>query len=148
MRPLRCWRVCSLMCSRRYRQDPRLPKRRSRDWRPSRTIAASFVLLSCCWAVKRARRTFLEHPRSHHFLVKGIPSYMGDRHATFSTRWAWGLKTAESIRTRVPQAKIDFSNSSTEQLEAFLRRINASSVAATRSLLARMIFPQLILLLM
>jgi hypothetical protein len=76
-----------------------------------------------------------EHPRSH-FLVKGIPSYMGDRHATFSTRWAWGLKTAESIRTGVPQAKIDFSNSSTEQLEAFLRRTNASSVAATRSLLA------------
>ena len=80
---------------------------------------------------------FSNTPEASHFLVKGIPSYMGDRHATFSTRWAWGLKTAESIRTGVPQAKIDFSNSSTEQLEAFLRRINASSVAATRSLLAR-----------
>jgi hypothetical protein len=80
---------------------------------------------------------FSNTPEASHFLVKGIPSYMGDRHAAFSTRWAWGLKTAESIRTGAPQAKIDFSNSSTEQLEAFLRRINASSVAATRSLLAR-----------
>ena len=80
---------------------------------------------------------FSNTPEASHFLVKGIPSYMGDRHAGFSTRWAWGLKTAESIRTGVPQAKIDFSNSSTEELEAFLRLINASSVAATRSLLAR-----------
>ena len=80
---------------------------------------------------------FSNTPEASHFLVKGIPSYMGDRHATlFSTRWAWGLKTAESIRTGIPQAKIDFSNSSTEQLEAFLRRINAGSVAATRALLA------------
>jgi O-methyltransferase domain/Dimerisation domain len=80
---------------------------------------------------------FSNTPETSHFLVKGVPSYVGDRHAGLSTRWAWGLKTAESIRTGVPQAKIDFSNSSTEQLEAFLRLINAGSVAATRSLLAR-----------
>lgn len=78
-----------------------------------------------------------------HFLVKGIPSYMGDRHATFSTRWAWNLKTAESIRTGVPQAKIDFSNSSTEQLEAFLRRINASRSQRLARCWRGMIFPQL-----
>ena len=37
----------------------------------------------------------------------------------------------------MPQLKIDFSEFFTEQLEAFLRRINATSVAATRALLAR-----------
>src|SRR5262245_5918587 len=79
---------------------------------------------------------FSNTPEASHFLVKGIPSYMGDRHAGFSTRWAWGLKTAESIRTGVPQAKIDFSNSSTEQLDAFMRQITASSVAPTLALLA------------
>jgi SAM-dependent methyltransferase len=72
-----------------------------------------------------------------HFLVKGISSYIGNMHANLSNQWARKLKTAESLRTGVPQAKIDFSNSPPEELEAFLRRINASSVSATRSLMAR-----------
>ena len=44
-------------------------------------------------------------------------------------------KTAESIRTGIPQAKVDFSNSSQHELEAFLRRINMLTVAAAHSLL-------------
>ena len=37
----------------------------------------------------------------------------------------------------MPQAKIDFFNSAPAELEAFLRRINTNTVAATRSLLSR-----------
>jgi SAM-dependent methyltransferase len=80
---------------------------------------------------------FSNTPEANQFLVKGKPSYIGDRHATFSSRWTRNLKTAESIRTGVPQAKIDFSNSPQEELEAFLRRINMLTVTAAQALLER-----------
>ena len=80
---------------------------------------------------------FSNTPEANHFLVKGSSSYMGDRHATLSSQWNWSLKTAESIRTGTPQAKVDFYNAPPEELEAFLRRISTNTVAATQSLLAR-----------
>src|SRR5689334_11125080 len=60
-----------------------------------------------------------------HFLVKGNPSYMGNKHASIAQRWSTCLKTTESIRTGMPQAKLDFSNSPPEEVEKFLRNINA-----------------------
>lgn len=80
---------------------------------------------------------FSNTPEANQFLVKGIPSYIGNRHVIFSSRWAWNLKTAESIRDGVPQAKVDFSHSPQEELEAFLRRITVLTVAAARALLER-----------
>ncbi len=80
---------------------------------------------------------FSNTPEANQFLVNGNPSYIGNRHATFSTYWARNLKTAESIRTGVPQAKLDFSRSPQAELEAFLRRINLPAVAAARALLER-----------
>jgi cyclopropane fatty-acyl-phospholipid synthase-like methyltransferase len=69
------------------------------------------------------------------FLVKGAPSYMGNRHAAMAMRWLGALKTADSIRTGVPQAKLDFSNSPQEEVEKFLRNINALTISAARALL-------------
>jgi len=83
---------------------------------------------------------FSNTAEANDFLVKGRSSYMGNMHASLAASWEMRLKTGDSLRTGVPQAKIDFSNSSTEELEVFLRRINANSVAATRSLLARLDF--------
>ena len=80
---------------------------------------------------------FANTAEANHFLVSGVSSYIGHLHASLASAWMVRLKTADSLRTGVPQAKIDFSNSPTEELEAFLRRINTNSVAATRSLLAR-----------
>lgn len=80
---------------------------------------------------------FTNTPEANHFLVKGISSYMGNLHANLAMQWPWKLKTAESLRTGIPQAKIDFSNAPGEELESFLRGINANTVAATRSLLSR-----------
>ena len=80
---------------------------------------------------------FSNTPEANHFLVKGAPSYIGDRHSIFSTRWAWYFKTAESIRAGAPQSKLDFSNSPQEELEVFLRRINVRTVAAAHALLER-----------
>jgi SAM-dependent methyltransferase len=80
---------------------------------------------------------FSNTAEANHFLVKGISSYMGNMHANLAMQWPWKLKTAESLRTGLPQAKIDFSNAPGEELESFLRGINAITVAATRSLLSR-----------
>jgi 3-hydroxy-5-methyl-1-naphthoate 3-O-methyltransferase len=80
---------------------------------------------------------FSNTPEADQFLVKGSPSYIGDWHAIFSNRWVRNLKIAESIRTGVPQAKLDFSKSPQDQLETYLRRINVLTVAAARGLLER-----------
>jgi cyclopropane fatty-acyl-phospholipid synthase-like methyltransferase len=60
---------------------------------------------------------------------------MGNRHASLSMRWLAALKTADSIRSGVPQAKLDFANSPQEELENFLRNINANTIPAARTLL-------------
>jgi 2-hydroxy-4-(methylsulfanyl)butanoate S-methyltransferase len=81
---------------------------------------------------------FSNTAEANQFLVKGVPSYMGNMHALLSHRWIANLpKTAESIRSGVPQAKVDFSNSPQQELEAFLRRINLLTIAAADALLER-----------
>jgi 2-polyprenyl-3-methyl-5-hydroxy-6-metoxy-1,4-benzoquinol methylase len=81
---------------------------------------------------------FSNTPESERLLVKDSPSYMGDIHRLLSYRWVSNLpKTAESLRSGVPQAKVDFSSSSEQEVEAFLRRINALTVVAARALLDR-----------
>ncbi len=80
---------------------------------------------------------FSNTPEANQFLVKGAPSYMGHLHRIFSDQWPVKLKTAQSIRTGVPQAQLDFSHSPQEELEAFLRTINVSTVATARALLER-----------
>jgi cyclopropane fatty-acyl-phospholipid synthase-like methyltransferase len=80
---------------------------------------------------------FSNTPEANQFLVKGSPSYMGDRHATIAMRWLGSLKTAESIRAGAPQAKLDFSNSPQEEVETFLRNINANTIPAARALLEK-----------
>src|SRR5215831_3986571 len=80
---------------------------------------------------------FSNTPEVNQFLVKGEPAYIGDWHAILSNRWARNLKIADSIRTGVPQAKLDFSKSPQDQLETYLRRINLLTVAAAHALLER-----------
>jgi cyclopropane fatty-acyl-phospholipid synthase-like methyltransferase len=68
------------------------------------------------------------------FLVSGEPSYIGNRHGILGMRWREYFKTAESIRSGVPKAKVDFSNAAPEELEKFLRNVNANTVQAARGL--------------
>ena len=71
---------------------------------------------------------------TNQFLVKDQPSYIGNRHAAIATRWRENFKTADSIRSGVPKAKLNFSNAPAEQLETFLRNINVSTVPSARAL--------------
>jgi cyclopropane fatty-acyl-phospholipid synthase-like methyltransferase len=58
-------------------------------------------------------------------------------HRNLAAQWAFKLHTATSLRTGVPQAHLDFAQASPEVLDAFLRRINVSTVAAAQELGAR-----------
>ena len=68
------------------------------------------------------------------FLVKGESSYIGNRHGILALRWREYFKTAESIRSGIPKAKVDFSNAPLEELEKFLRNVNANTVQSARGL--------------
>ena len=73
---------------------------------------------------------------SKHFLAAGSPAYMGARQGTWSIFWNAALKTAESVRSGVPQAMHDWSESP-EESERWLRGIHRNSLAAGRDLAAR-----------
>jgi 2-hydroxy-4-(methylsulfanyl)butanoate S-methyltransferase len=103
---------------------------------PSRLRLLLYVLVTAGLLNEQDGR-FSNTAEANHFLVKGLPSYLGNRHAAIAMRWSSYLKTAESIRSGVPQAKVDFANSPQEQLEAFLRSINANTVPAARTLIEK-----------
>jgi hypothetical protein len=80
---------------------------------------------------------FSNTAEANQFLVKGSPVYLGNKHGSIAHRWGTCLKTAESIRSGAPQAKLDFSNSPPQELETFLRTINVNTVPAARTLLEK-----------
>jgi SAM-dependent methyltransferase len=77
---------------------------------------------------------FANTDEANRYLVKGEPSYMGNRHAAIAMRWRQNFGTAESIRSGAPNGKLDFSNAPPEELETFLRNINASAAPSARAL--------------
>lgn len=103
---------------------------------PSRLRLLLYVLVTAGLLTEQDGR-FSNTAEANHFLVKGRPSYLGDKHATIAMTWTAYLKTAESIRSGAPQAKMDFSNSSQEDVEAFLRSINANTVPSARTLVEK-----------
>jgi SAM-dependent methyltransferase len=80
---------------------------------------------------------FTNTAESAYFLVKGSPAYMGVRHQAWSIFWDGALKTAETIRTGMPQAVHDWTSMPQEQSEAWLRGIMPAAIAAGRDLAAR-----------
>ena len=77
---------------------------------------------------------FSNTPESDYYLVRGQPTYQGGRHEHFSNQWNATLKTAESIRAGVAQAKLDFHEMTSEQEETVHRGMHPSSLADGRML--------------
>lgn len=77
---------------------------------------------------------FSNTPEADRFLVMGTPEYMGGIQGNLSFRWESTLKTAESIRTGIPQAKLDFSAGSEDELEKFLRGLHPQTMTSGREL--------------
>ena len=80
---------------------------------------------------------FSNTPEVDHFLVRGKDTYMGGRHQAIRNRWDGVLKTAETIRTGVPQARTDFASMSAERTESLARSRETEARAAVRDLMAR-----------
>jgi ubiquinone/menaquinone biosynthesis C-methylase UbiE len=80
---------------------------------------------------------FANTPEAAHFLVRGQPAYLGDTYEGRLMRWRATLHTAETIRTGVPQAKVEYAAMSSDQLEPWYRGFHAEAVAAARTLMAR-----------
>ena len=77
---------------------------------------------------------FSNTPEAEHFLVKGNPAYMGAVCGPMSRQWESTLKTAESIRTGIPQSRLDFSSGSEDELEKFLRMLHPQAFSTGREL--------------
>ena len=71
------------------------------------------------------------------FLVKCAPGYIGARHLSFARQWSGLVKTADSIKSDGPQARLDFSSMSPEELENFYSGSIAAARAAGRGLAER-----------
>ncbi len=85
--------------------------------------------------------TFANTDVATRFLVQGSPSCMVDSHELYSDLWNATLKTAESIRTGLPQAKHDYSVMSEGDLLQFFRGEHPKALAAGRDLATRFDFP-------
>ena len=59
---------------------------------------------------------FSNTPETEEFLVKGKVSYLGDAHKIWYSNLLASLKTAETIRTGVPQHKYDWTNMDGDEL--------------------------------
>jgi hypothetical protein len=77
---------------------------------------------------------FANTSEASYYLVRGSAGYMGGVHGLWSNIWPPGLKTAESIRTGLPQAKVDWSTVSPEGLETWLRGLLVGATASGRTL--------------
>jgi ubiquinone/menaquinone biosynthesis C-methylase UbiE len=80
---------------------------------------------------------FANTPEAAYFLVRGQPAYRGGTYEGLLLRWQATLHTAETIRTGVPQAKVDYVAMPPDQLEPWYRGIHDEAVAAARMLIAR-----------
>lgn len=80
---------------------------------------------------------FANAPDADTFLVRGRPQYAGDMITSLPAWWNPVFKTAESIRTGLAQAKVDYTALSQEELEAHYQSFYKVSVATGRLLVAR-----------
>ncbi len=88
------------------------------DVRPLKLRPLAYALVAAGLLELEGGR-FTNTPESSRFLVKGTPTYIGGMHENLAFIWEAMLKTAETIRTGVPQAKLDFTDRPEHELESF-----------------------------
>jgi hypothetical protein len=77
---------------------------------------------------------FANTAEADYYLVRGRPAYAGLAVAHSADRWTRHLKTADSIRTGVPQGKLDFANMPDPELTTFYDKEHPDAVATGRLL--------------
>jgi len=71
---------------------------------------------------------FSNTPETDEFLVKGKDGYLGDAHKIWYSNLLASLKTAETIRTGIPQTKYDWANMPTADLKALMEGMASHDV--------------------
>jgi len=79
--------------------------------------------------------SFSNTDAANQYLVKGSSSCVVEIHELLSTMWHAALKTADSIRTGLPQAKINYSDMSQDELRQFFRGEHPYAIEYARDLL-------------
>lgn len=77
---------------------------------------------------------FSNTSEANYYLVRGSPRHIGAVHEIYADLWQAAMRTAESIRTRVPQAKHDFTAISPAELKAFFAGLDSGARAAGRGI--------------
>lgn len=77
---------------------------------------------------------FANTAEADHYLVRGRPGYLGEMHELLSMLYSATLLTSESIRTGIPQAKVDFATLSETERHAFFRGAHPGALAAGQQL--------------
>jgi ubiquinone/menaquinone biosynthesis C-methylase UbiE len=78
---------------------------------------------------------FANTPEADGYLVRGKPSYLGGSHELESMLWEATLKTAATISSGAPQAKIDYFSMSEVELGAILRGLHPGTMVVAHNLM-------------
>ena len=92
--------------------------------------------LAAAGPLKVENSLFANSSEANRFLVRGLSTYRGGKHEVLLSNWQAGLRTAESIQTGAPQAKLDFAGASALELETFYRSNHAQAQRRGRELTA------------
>ena len=90
--------------------------------------------LAAAGLLKIENGLFANSSEANRFLVRGLATYRGGKHEVLLNNWQAGLRTAESIRTGAPQAKLDFAGASAAELGTFYRSNHAQALRRGREL--------------
>src|SRR3990170_4111640 len=90
--------------------------------------------LAAAGLLKIENGLFANSSEANRFLVRGLATYRGGKHEVLLNNWQAGLRTAESIRTGAPQAKLDFAGASAAELATFYRSNHAQALRRGREL--------------
>lgn len=106
------------------------------DVRPDKLSPLLYALVAAGLLIKE-EDLFSNTPEADHFLIRGGDAYIGGQHRALRRRWEDVLKTAETIRSGVPQALTDFSSMSAEQMESRARSRESEARPVVGNLMAR-----------
>ncbi len=87
-------------------------------------------------------KSFSNTPEAGKFLVRGCPDYIGGLSGFYNMIWHATLNTAESIRTGIPQAKLDYHTLPEEELLKFFRSQVHSSLRGGKEIAEKLDFSE------
>ncbi len=115
---------------------------RTTAWSEDKLDRLLHALAAAGLLAAKGRGRFVNTAEGERYLVKGQPDYIGDARLIFRDAWESCLKTSESVRSGVAQAKHAFEAMDEAALETFLRGLGPGAAASAHSLMKHADFAQ------